>query len=168
MTFSVRHRFAVPSYRDHRNPELMHFPGSLGTKILIVAAESLFGVLLGAGLFTGPAGERARDSMALLVVMLLVALLWPRHLSIDQHGIRMAGFFGIGKTRIPWSDLDPPADGREMLHARWMERLGIRGRTLVFRSRVTGARVVHTPRHPDRARLLRELERRGVAGSGAR
>jgi hypothetical protein len=140
----------------------MHFPGSLGTKILIAFAELLFIVLLCVSLLTGPAEERAWTSAVTLTMIVLVALLWPRHLEIDQHGIRMNRLFGLGHTSIPWRDLEPPVQGRELLHAAWMERLGIRGDTLVFRSKTTGATIVHTPRHPDRKRLLNELKRRGI------
>jgi hypothetical protein len=140
----------------------MHFPGSLGTKILIVLAELLFLTLLLVCLFTGPPFERVWTSGLLTVVMVLVALLWPRQIAIDQNAIRIKGPFGIGEKSIPWRDLDPPQPGREILWAPWMKKFGIRGETLVFRNKFTGATVIHTSRHPDRARLLNELKRRGI------
>ncbi|MBI5281131.1 MAG: hypothetical protein HY858_05560 [Candidatus Solibacter usitatus] len=151
----------MASYRDRRNPEAVHFPGSLTTKIM--ATVGLFICLLLAILaITSPEKHWMwlLDTVLLSVVVLLLVWTWPAEIITDQHGIRTRRFLGLLSSHISWHEVGRITTVQEF--GGLGARLGLGAECLVVAARTGTVTIVHSPRHPDRRRFLLELKQHGV------
>ncbi len=105
--------------------------------------------------------SRVIDAAVLAVVAVLLLNWWPGEIITDQIGIRLNGLLGREKTRIPWKDVGEVVPAME-LGGSFGTSLSLRTDTLEIRSLESKLRIVHTPRHPDRNRLLHEIKMRGI------
>lgn len=147
----------MASYRDRRYPEHLRFPGDLRPKILI--GVGLFVNACCLGLTVGMAGAwwwRVVEGAVELGVSVLYLWWWPREIVSMSTGLRQAGWLWKKETRIGWKEMKEAEEGWELGGARAAE-LGLRTDTLVMRG-ADGAEIVHTPRHPDRERLVRDMK----------
>jgi hypothetical protein len=149
------------SYRDPRNAECICYPGSFVTKLLI-ASGIVVAVLT--GLFAVALSRTWSDCRVeiatLCVVSLLLTRLWPTELRSDQTGLHERSLFREQRV-LAWKDVASVTPGEEF-HGPWLTRYGLRTDTLIVSDASGLTRIVHTPRHPDRERLLREMRQWGV------
>ncbi|MBI4893996.1 MAG: hypothetical protein HY821_25485 [Acidobacteria bacterium] len=146
----------MASYRDRRQPELLRFPGDLRPKILICCA--LFVNLLCALVslaITSPWQIRAFDFLILGVVSFLEIRAWPREITLDPGGIQLLNLLGKPLRSIAWHEITAMEESHEFGGAL-ARALGLTTDTLVVRTADPFHSIVHTSRHPDRDRLLRE------------
>ncbi len=148
----------MASYRDRLRPELLRFPGLWRTRILIGAG--LFVAVLTTALvweFGGPRmGARGRDLCVLALFALWLLACWPGEIVCGPAGVEQRRWFGLGKTMIRWDAVLGIEERQEF--GGLGRRLGLAVRVIA----VTGAGrvVLHTPRHPDPERFLRECRMR--------
>ncbi len=148
----------MASYWDRRRPELLRFPGLWLTRILIGAALFVLLLTVLLSVWFDPPGAPAplaeRATLAALALWLLAC--WPREIVCGPVGLEQCRLFGLGKTRILWSEVQSVSVKREFLGiGRWF---GLPSQVIVVSSPVSRTR--HTPRHPDRARFLLECQKR--------
>jgi len=101
------------------------------------------------------------DASALLAATLLLIHWWPSEIVTDQQGVHLRGILGLRRRLIPWKDVGAVQAGNEA-GSRIAASMGLRTDTLEIRSRTRPLRIVHTPRHGDRERLLHEIRMHGV------
>ena len=152
----------MASFRDRRNPEAVRFPGDFGPKLLIIVGLFTDIVCTVAEWFsTRSHTDKAPEVVALVLFTVLLLRCWPHEIVVDQYGVHSLSPFGVGGRHIPWSEVALVRPAFE-LGAGWAARLRLRTDTLEIYSSDSRHKVVHTPRHPDRQRLLFELKQRGV------
>ena len=149
----------VSSYRDIANPDAVHFPGSFASRTrLSVAALACLVTILAVHF----SGQRSLwQEGLLLAVALVVAVAWPRRITVDQYGVHRVRFLRR-PVFIRHQDLAPAQHSTELPFLRRIPGLGSQGATVLLRSRTSRKRIVHTPRHADRDRFLGELRRHGA------
>jgi hypothetical protein len=148
----------VASYRDPRYPEVLRFPGDLRPRILICIA--IFVNLCCAFLslvISSPSHIRLIDALVLCGLTYLYYRAWPGDITSDPQGLRAYRMFGRLLTFIPWTDIRSVDYGTEF-GGRPSAALGLTTDILTVRSSSSPRPIIHTSRHPDRPRLLRELE----------
>ncbi len=149
------------SYRDTRNPECLRFPGSLLTKSLIITGVAVAAATAVLSAVTGQSGFKpAIDGAVLLAVSIFMLQLWPPEIRTDRMGLHVHGMFGRLRYSLAWKDvahIEPGVEGGAV--ARMLK---LRADILVISNEDGSVRVVHTPRHADRDRLLREMKQWGV------
>jgi hypothetical protein len=151
---------AVSSFRDRLNPEAVHFPAKIGSKVLIVcgAVVMVFCALPGYWV-EQPMRQTLIDSALAAVGIGFILLCWPNYLKTDQFGVSQQSPFPHRRVFIPYKDVASVEVKPEF--GRILSGLGIDGEALVVYSS-EGRKVTHGPRHPDRPRFLHELEIHGV------
>ena len=153
----------MASFRDRRNPEALRFPSYLRIKGLIVCGFTI-DLLCAIVVVFADAGtwNYAIDGAVIGLSVILKAIVWPREIVIDQFGLHSCGLFSLFNTHIPWNEVGAVRSSTEVpgFGPRF---LGFRNDALKVQSKDGSARVVHTPHHPDRDRLVREVRLRGVA-----
>jgi len=152
----------VGSFRDRINPDAIRFPGNLRIKILIVIGLAIDLACAAAVIVIG--GRTTVQVFAGAVLFLSVAFklfFWPKQIITDQFGLHSMGLIPGGATHIAWQDIGAVLPATEVPGFGNLV-FGFRNDTLEFHSKDHSARVVHTPNHPDRDRLLLEVRHRGV------
>jgi len=152
----------VPSYRDRQNPEAVRFPGNFVPKLVL--ALGLIANVLGlvsVAAVGAPWWNRVLDVILLLGTSLVYLKTWPRVLVTDQFGLHKLGWRAKSRISIAWNEIQSVQPGRE-LGGDAAAGMGLATDTLVITGSQPGQRIVHTPRHPDRARLLLEMRQHGV------
>ena len=145
------------------NPEALRFPSDLRVKVLIVIGLTVD--LICAAVAVVMPGAIWLHAFDATVVCLLVALKlhwWPRELVADQFGLHSCGIFSRRNIHIPWHEVGAVRPSTEV-PGFGPSALGLRNDTLEFQSIDGSARVIHTPHHPDRDRLVREARLRCAA-----
>lgn len=151
----------MASFRDRENPEALRFPCDLRVQVLFYVALAVDLAAAAAVLFTrDTVSARAFDAALLALLLIFKLRHWPRQIVADQFGLHSLGLFNFWNVRIPWHDVESAASTEIPFFGP--SPLGLRNDTLEFRARSGGARIVHTPHHPDRDRLLREVRLRGA------
>ncbi len=147
--------WGVSSYRDRRNPEVVHFPGSLRAIATLGLCGSLAAALFALAAATGPPAMRLGFGAPLLLVLIAIARMWPRRISLGELGVWQYGIFGRQKYMIAWDDMAPAQESVELRILSAQARTGFAAnRTVVLHSASGQLRIVHTPRHSDRERFL--------------
>lgn len=156
----------MSSYRDSLNPELILFPGTLASYVVLGASAALCILVLGV-LFWGPA-DWTRFVFAPLTVLVLAAIYsaWPRCIALGEQGAWQYDILGRKRRFIPWGQMAPAQQGSEL---NWLPGVSCTGfaaaRTVVLSSVDGSARIVLTPRHADPERFLKLVARRRAAAS---
>lgn len=143
------------------NPEAVHFPGSLTTKIM--ASIGLFVCLLLAILAISSPEKHWMwliDAILISAVAIFLIYAWPSEIITDQHGIHARRFFGLFSSYIEWSEVRGVTLIQEF--GGLGARVGASSESLLITDRTGILKITHTPRHPDRQRLLLELKQHGV------
>lgn len=152
----------MASYRDRQNPEILHFPGKWSTKLLISIGLVILAFCAAASIFDFQGLSQALfDASIIITAALFLLACWPTELTLDPGGIRRNKALRVGTVQLPWKEIASAKPGRE-LGGEWAAAIGLRTDTLVLRGASLPLRIVHTPRHTDRARLLLELSQHGV------
>lgn len=153
----------VASFRDRRNPEALRFPSYLRIKGLIVCGLTI-DLLCAIIVIYGDAADwhLGFDAAIIGLSVILKALIWPPEIVLDQFGLHSCGLVSLFNTHIPWKEVGTVRPSVEV-PGFGPKFLGLRNDALEVHSKVGSARVVHTPHHPDRDRLVREVRLRGVA-----
>lgn len=143
------------------NPEAVRYPGNFVPK-LILSLGLIANVFCLISVFAIGATwlNRAIDAVLLITSTLVYLKTWPRVLVTDQFGLHKLGWRTSSRISIPWKEIETVEPGRE-LGGEKAASMGFATDTLVIGDS-SGRRIVHTPRHPDRARLLLEMRQHGV------
>lgn len=151
----------MSSYRDIANPEAIHFPGSFESRIRLSVTALVCVLTLGAIFLLDRGWAIWLEAALVAAVLVLIAVAWPRRIWVDQYGVHQV-ILPFGRPRfIRHADLEPVRFAPEMAAlARLLPFRG--GENVEMRSSKGATVVVHTPRHADRDRFLKELERRGA------
>jgi hypothetical protein len=148
----------VASYRDPRFPEVLRFPGDLRPRILIAIAIFVnFLCVFLTIVITSPSHVRLMDALVLSGLTIAYFRVWPGDITSDPQGLRAYNMFGRLLTFIPWPDIQSVEHGHGF-GGRIAAALGLTTDILIIRSSSSSSSIVHSSRHPDRQRLLRELE----------
>lgn len=156
----------VSSYRDVRNPGLVHFPGTLASYAVLGASAGVCLLIL-AVLFWGPA-DWTRPVFAPLTVLVLAVIYraWPRRIALGEQGAWQYDILGRKRLLIPWGEMAPAQGGTEVDWLSSAPRDGFPAtRTVVLSSMNAPARIVLTPRHADHDRFAKLVARRRAAAS---
>lgn len=149
------------SYRDPLNPECRRFPGSLLTKSLIITGVMLaIAVEVLSVAVSRTWRDYTIDAVALLAICIFLLRLWPPEIRTDRTGLHLHGMFGRPFCSLLWKDVahvEPGVEGGAVAR-----RLKLRADILVVSNEDGSVRIVHTPRHADRERLLCEMKQWGV------
>ncbi len=151
-------------YRDERNPEAVHFPARLyvlasyGALALLIAGTVVL-ILL----FDTPQQTRP-DLLLILGCLAALAVIWPRQITTDQHGVRRGGPLGIGERFIPWKDVRRVEETAEIPLLPQRLSGGVENYVVVVRGPRGGLPIRFTSRHSAKDTFLHELKRWGVAG----
>lgn len=139
-------------------PELLRFPGLWRTRMLIGAG--LFAAGLTAALVwefgNAHDGNRVHEFGLLAVLAVWLSACWPREIVCGPAGVEQYRLFGLGKVRVPWSEVLGIEQGRELLGAG--AKVGLATGTIAVIG--ASATIRHSPRHPDPERFLRECRMR--------
>lgn len=152
----------MASFRDRINPEAIRFPGDLRIKVLIVSG--LFVDFLCVLVATHGSESDWKNVFNATVITVSVAFKlfnWPGEIVADQFGIHSRGRIPGTKIHIPWNELGAVRPSTQV-PGFGPFALGLRNDTLELVSKDGKSVIVHTPCHPDRDRLLREPQLRGV------
>lgn len=152
----------MPSYRDRYNPEAVRYPADFRPKILICLAL-LTNLICGLAVIVSP-GSVLYNCFAAVVLISTTALyihLWPTTLVTDQTGLHGLWLLGRRRQFIGWNDVGALSEESE-LGMDWAVKLRVRVDQLVVSNRDGTVRIAHTPRHPDRQRMLKEFHLHGV------
>jgi len=150
----------VSSFRDRFNPEAVHFPAKIRSKVLIVCgAVAMVLSTLPSYWVEQPLRQTLIDSALLVVGLAFLFSAWPDYLQTDQFGVSQQSPFPHRRVFIAWKDV-ASIDVKSQLGGLLL-KLGIKGDALVVYSS-EGRKVTHGPRHPDRPRFVHELEIHGV------
>ena len=145
----------MSSFRDPRNPEVVHFPGTLASFACLGFCAFLALVLLLVATTSGPPLLRIGLSLPPLALLALVFSVWPRRISLGERGVWQYNLLGRQKFMIPWNELAEPAESVELALFSKSPRAGFASnQTVVLASNKLALRIVHTPRHSDRDRFL--------------
>jgi len=154
----------VSYYRDERNPEAVHFPA----RLYVLAAYGALAVLIAANvvlilLFDTPP-QTLQDLLLMLGCLAALAVLWPRQITTDQHGVRRDGPLGIGERFIPWKDVRRVEETAEIpLLPRRLFGC-VQNYVVVVRGPQGVPPIRFTSRHSAKDTFLHELKRWGVPG----
>jgi len=154
----------VSHYRDERNPEGVHFPARLYVIALQVAVAVLIAATMVLTFLYGTPQDGPRDLLVLVGCFVAMALLWPRRITTDQHGIRRPGPLGLGMRFIAWKDVRLVKESSEipLLPRRLFGCLT--NSVIVVRGPKGTAPIGFTSRHSSRETFLHELKRWGAPG----
>jgi hypothetical protein len=152
----------VPYYRDPFNPEAVHFPAHLHVAVahavVVLALLTTVALIVIYGDGTREMGELAAVAACLAVL----ALHYPKRITTDEAGLRVAGWFAFRRRLIRWNDIKsvqecPLVRGIPPFHAGFVANWVIEIRS------ASGERPVRfTCRHSGRGAFLRELKRWGA------
>lgn len=148
----------MASYRDPRRPDTLRFPGNLMPRVLIVVA--LFINLLCAAasiLIPTPWHLRLIDALILAAATWFEIRSWPGDITSNPQGLRQFNMLGKETVFLPWNDIQAIEKSYE-LGGPDVGAFGLSTDILIIRGPSPGQTVIHTPRHPDRARLHREFQ----------
>ncbi len=159
------HNRSVSSFRDRFNPEAVHFPAQIRSKAMIVCGV-LLSVLstLPSYWVEQPLRPVIIDTAILFAVLAFLLSAWPSSLRTDQFGVSRDSPFPYRRVFIAWRDV--ASFETKVVYGGFLSSLGIYSEALIVYS-TDGRKVVHGPRHPDRARFVHELELHGVATQSA-
>jgi hypothetical protein len=151
----------VPAYRDPIRPEVVHYPGSLGTKILLTLILAVSVGLLAAVFEFEEKVEWIWQVPLLLAVIGLCLWAWPFELRTTEYGVEQRGL--LRHHRIPYAALGKVEIGGELrLFSPTPRRGGLTTACIRLIDKSGRRRLKHTTRHEDPERLLKELKRRGA------
>ena len=154
------HNGAVASFRDRYNPEAVHYPAIIRSKVLIVCGALLMVLsVLPTYWVEQPLQPVLIDTALAVAGLSFVLLAWPDYLKTDQFGVSQESPFPHRRVFIRWKDVASVDSKRE--YGGFLSGLGVESEALVVYSS-EGRQVVHGPRHPDRPRFVHELEMHGV------
>ena len=149
----------MASYRDQKNPEALHFPGSLASRSF--SAGAIFFCL---GIIAGLAwiGSQFDRTVVVAIVFLVVLMAmgaWPKEILLNQNGLTQRRM-GI-RHLVAWQNVGSVETGTEF-------RLPFRAgrfptRTIRVTSKDGRQVVLHTPRHTDLQRFIFEVQKHGIA-----
>ena len=149
-------------YRDHLNPEAVHFPAQLhiaATYTLILLALILSVVLT---LIYGWGTKLLADLAELFACLAVLALYYPKTITTDEAGVRTAGLFGLRKRLIRWDDIQSVRE-RVLVYGLPAFDVGFVANWVVEICQFSGERPIRfTCRHSGRRAFLYELKHRGA------
>ncbi|MCL4794693.1 MAG: hypothetical protein KJZ84_09025 [Bryobacteraceae bacterium] len=152
---AICHNVEVSSYRDHRNPEVVQFPGTLGAIATLGFCGFAGTAVFALAVLTGPPPMRIGFGAPILLVLIAIARAWPRRISLGELGAWQYSIFGRQKFMIGWEEMDQAEEGVELPLLGRSPRTGFAAnRTVVLSSGSRNLRIVHSPRHSDRERFL--------------
>lgn len=151
----------MSSYRDPLNPEAIHFPGKLSTRILFVVLIGFLVLLSIAVLFAREETGRKIVELGVIGFALLVILAaWPPEIITSETGIRQHRFLRLGERFVAWPEVTAIRRSPELFGLFGTRAGGIETTRVVIESVNGSPRIVHSSLHSDMARFLKEVERR--------
>jgi hypothetical protein len=152
----------VSYYRDHLNPEAVHFPAQLhiaATYTLILLALILSVVLT---LIYGRGTQLLTDLAELLACLAAIAIYYPKTITTDEAGVRVGGLFGLRRRLIRWDDIQSVRE-RVLVYGLPAFDVGFVANWVVEIRPFSGERPIRfTCRHSGRRAFLYELKHRGA------
>ena len=153
----------MSSFRDQRNPEVVHFPGTLASFATLGLCAIIALALLMAATTSGPLWLRLASGVPTLALLVIIYFVWPRRIVLGERGVWLYSLLGRKRFMIPWNELAEPAESVELAILSKSPRTGFASnQTVVLASNKLALRTVHTPRHSDRDRFL-DLARKRFA-----
>ena len=149
-------------YRDHRNPEAVHFPAQLHvavTDALLLLALILTGVLT---LIYGQGTKALTDLAELLACLVVLALYYPKRITTDETGVRIGGLFGLRKRLIRWTDIQSVNERAVIYGIPAFDAGFVANWVVEIRSVLPERPIRFTCRHSGRKAFLYELKRWGA------
>lgn len=148
----------MSSYRDPRNPEVVHFPGTLTAMATMGLLAIITLCILVLCLLSGPWLERLLWSIPPLLILAFIYGYWPRKIVLGERGVWQYNMAGKQNYMIPWTDI---------AQAELTGELGsspqfafARNQAVRLQSTQQNLVILHTPRHSDPERFLALAQKR--------